>query len=342
MLCCGRAQGLKERLIELMPEKQAALKTLKKEHGKKIVDKVTIDQLVGGARSIKSMLWETSLLDAEEGIRFRGYTIPELQEALPSYSGKQGDEPTPEGLFWLLLTGEVPTKAQADALTAELHSRAKLPAHVEPMIRAFPKGMHPMTQLSSAILALQTESVFAREYAKGTHKSSYWDHTYEDVMNLVARLPEVAALIYRCTYFDGKVAPYDSSTDYSGNFCQMLGFNDPGFHELMRLYIVIHSDHEGGNASAVRRRSFHLALPAPPRRPARSPVAPPRPTPHDGCVVCARSTRAISSGRRFRIRTCRSPPPWARSRARCTAWPTRRCSGGCLGSRRHSRRRARR
>jgi len=276
--CCAlRAQGLKERLIELMPEKQAALKTLKKEHGKKIVDKVTIDQLVGGARSIKSMLWETSLLDAEEGIRFRGYTIPELQQALPSYSGKQGDEPTPEGLFWLLLTGEVPTKAQADALTAELHSRAKLPAHVEPMIRAFPKGMHPMTQLSSAILALQTESVFAREYAKGTHKSAYWDHTYEDMMNLVARLPEVAALIYRCTYFDGKVAPYDSTTDYSGNFCQMLGFNDPGFHELMRLYIVIHSDHEGGNASAVRRRSFQPALPAPPRRPARSPVAPPRP-----------------------------------------------------------------
>ena len=276
--CCAlRAQGLKERLIELMPEKQAALKTLKKEHGKKIVDKVTIDQLVGGARSIKSMLWETSLLDAEEGIRFRGYTIPELQQALPSYSGKQGDEPTPEGLFWLLLTGEVPTKAQADALTAELHSRAKLPAHVEPMIRAFPKGMHPMTQLSSAILALQTESVFAREYAKGTHKSAYWDHTYEDMMNLVARLPEVAALIYRCTYFDGKVAPYDSTTDYSGNFCQMLGFNDPGFHELMRLYIVIHSDHEGGNASAVRRRSFQPAPPAPPRRPARSPVAPPRP-----------------------------------------------------------------
>ena len=94
-------------------------------------------------------------------------------------------------------------------------------------------------------------------------------------MNLIARLPEVAALIYRVTYFDGKVAPYDSTTDYSGNFCQMLGFNDPGFHELMRLYIVIHSDHEGGNASAVRHRSFQPLSP-PARRPARSPSAPPR------------------------------------------------------------------
>lgn len=223
---------------------------MKKEHGAKIVDKVTIDQLVGGARSIKSMLWDTSLLDPIEGIRFRGYTIPELQQTLPTFSGKAGDEPTPEGLFWLLLTGEVPTKAQADALTQELHARAKLPAHVEQAIRAFPKGMHPMTQLSSAILAMQTESVFASEYSKGTHKSLYWEHAYEDILNLLARLPEVAALIYRVTYFDGKVAPYDSSLDYSGNFCKMLGFSDEGFHELMRLYIVIHSDHEGGNASA--------------------------------------------------------------------------------------------
>jgi citrate synthase len=233
-----------------MPEKQAALAAMKKEHGAKIVDKVTINQVLGGARSIKSMLWETSLLDPVEGIRFRGHTIPELQEVLPSYSGKPNDEPMPEGLLWLLLTGEVPTKAQVDGLTAELHARAKLPAHVEPTIRSLPKGMHPMTQLATGILALQTDSVFAREYAKGTPKSMYWDHSYEDMMNLIARLPEVAALIYRCTYFDGKMAPYDSSLDYSANFCKMLGYDDPGFHELMRLYIIIHSDHEGGNASA--------------------------------------------------------------------------------------------
>ena len=94
------------------------------------------------------------------------------------------------------------------------------------MIRSFPKGMHPMTQFSSAILAMQTESVFAQEYAKGTPKAKYWEYTYEDTMNLIARLPEVCALIYRCTYFDGKVAPYDSSLDYSGNFCQMLGLDD--------------------------------------------------------------------------------------------------------------------
>ena len=65
----------------------------------------------------------------------------------------------------------------------------------------------------------------------------------------MAQLPEIAALIYRCSFHDGKVADYDASLDYSANFARMLGFNDPKFDELMRLYLVIHSDHEGGNAS---------------------------------------------------------------------------------------------
>jgi len=211
---------------------------------------VTVDQALGGARGVKCMIWETSLLDAEEGIRFRGYTIPELQKALPSVTGKDGAEPGPEALLWLLLTGEIPTRAQSEALTEELHSRAKLPAHVEPLIRSLPKNMHPMTKFSTAVLAMQTESEFSKAYEGGLHKSKYWDPTYEDSMNLIARLPEVAALIYRTTFHDGKVAAYDSSLDYSANFNRMLGYDNPDFDELMRLYLVIHSDHEGGNASA--------------------------------------------------------------------------------------------
>ena len=157
--------------------------------------------------------------------------------------------------------------------------------------------MHPMTQMSSAILALQTESVFAAEYAKGTHKAKYWEHTYEDMMNLIARLPEVCAIIYRCTYFDGKVAPYDSSLDYSGNFCKMLGLDDEGFMELMRLYIVIHSDHEGGNASAHTCHLVGSTLSDPYARPGDPPTPchPPRathPVPHSPCHT-ARATQPV-------------------------------------------------
>jgi hypothetical protein len=51
------------------------------------------------------LVWEGSVLDAEEGIRFRGKTIPECQKVLPKAPG--GGEPLPEGLFWLLLTNKV-------------------------------------------------------------------------------------------------------------------------------------------------------------------------------------------------------------------------------------------
>jgi len=196
------------------------------------------------------MLWETSLLDAEEGIRFRGYSIPELQEILPSFKGPaSGGEPLPEALIWLLLTGEIPTKEQCDELTAELHARSELPAHVEPLIRSLPKDMHPMSQFAIGLQACQTDSQFAKAYHDGVAKADYWEYAYEDIIGVMAKLPEIAALVYRCTYKDGVVTK-DHSLDYSGNFNRMLGYDNEGFDELMRLYITIHSDHEGGNASA--------------------------------------------------------------------------------------------
>jgi len=110
--------------------------------------------------------------------------------------------------------------------------------------------MHPMTQLVMGIMACQTESKYAAAYAKGIHKSEYWKPTFEDALDVIAKLPEIAALVYRCKFHDGKVAKYDSSLDYSANFVRMLGFNSQAMDELMRIYLTIHTDHEGGNASA--------------------------------------------------------------------------------------------
>lgn len=213
---------------------------------------VTVEQCIMGGRDVKSMYYETSLLDSHEGIRFRGHTIPELQQVLPTFKGPGGDgEPLPESLIWLLLTSEVPTVEQTRALSAELRSRAKLPAHVEPMIRGFPKTMHPMTQMSMALMACQTESKFAKAYSNGASKNTYWEHTLEDVLDVIAKLPEIAALIYRCSFKDGKITKDTSGTlDYSASFNRMLGYDSWEFDELMRMYLVIHSDHEGGNASA--------------------------------------------------------------------------------------------
>lgn len=251
---CRSFTSLKETLAQQIPVKRKALNELKNKYGDVVLGEVTVDQCLGGARSVKCMVWETSLLDAEEGIRFRGHTIPDLQKSLPSYAGPAGaGEPTPEGLIWLLLTGNIPNKEQEQSLTKEFHSRSSLSPEVEQIVRSLPRTLHPMTQLEIGLMACQGQSRFAKAYQEGTPKGQYWDPVFEDIMDIIAKLPKLAALVYRCTYFDG-VVQEDQSSDYSGNFARMLGYNNPAFDELMRLYLVIHSDHEGGNASAHATR----------------------------------------------------------------------------------------
>jgi len=238
---------LAETLESQLDAKRQNIASLKKDHGAHVIGEVTVDQCLGGARGVKSMVWETSNLDSEEGIRFRGLTIPECQAKLPSYV--EGGEPMLESLFWLLLSGEVPSRAQADSLTADLHARSALPAHVKDVLRALPKTTHPMTQFAIGLTACQTESKFAAAYARGIPKSDYHKFALEDSLDVIAKLPEIAATVYQNTYRDGVVTG-DDSLDYSGNFARMLGYEDAGFDELMRLYLCIHTDHEGGNASA--------------------------------------------------------------------------------------------
>lgn len=242
------ASSLKKRVQELIPVKQAEIKTIKDKHGEKVIGKCTVNQAYGGMRDVKSMIYETSLLDSHEGIRFRGLSIPEVQAQLPKF--KNGTEPLPEGLFWLLLTGEVPTPAQVSEVSQDLAKRSQVPDWVTKLQLSLPKTMHPMTQFNIGINALQTDSLFAKAYQDGVHKNKYWEFAYEDTMNLLAKLPQLAATIYRHSYKDGKVPTYDSNLDWSGNFSNMLGFKENNFHELMRLYLTIHSDHEGGNVSA--------------------------------------------------------------------------------------------
>jgi citrate synthase len=73
---------------------------------------------------------------------------------------------------------------------------------------------------------------------------------YEDAMNILAKLPLIASYIYRKTYKNDEHIPPDPNLDWGGNFAHMVGIEDEIFKELMRLYLVIHSDHEGGNVSA--------------------------------------------------------------------------------------------
>jgi citrate synthase len=226
----------------------AEIKDLLKEHGSRKIGEVQLSQVYQGMRGIIGLVSETSLLDAQEGIRFRGYSIPELQVQLPKAEG--GSEPLPEGLFLLMLVGAIPANEEVQNLTSVWQRRSHVPNHVFATIEALPVATHPMTQFVIAIMALQTESQFARKYAAGMSKKDYWEAVFDDSMDLIARLPRVAAYIYRRKYKNGDHIQPNGLLDWAGNFAHMLGYEDEGFMELMRLYMTIHADHEGGNVSA--------------------------------------------------------------------------------------------
>lgn len=241
-------EDLKEKFKARAEKLGSEIKTILKEHGNKVVGQVQLSQIYQGMRGITGLVTETSLLDAQEGIRFRGYTIPELREKLPKAPG--GTEPLPEGLFYLMLIGDLPTEEDVQHVTAVLQRRSHVPNHVFHTIEALPLNTHPMTQFVVAVMALQTESQFAKKYSDGLNKKDYWDVVFDDSMDLIARLPRVAAYIYRRKYKFGDHIQPNGLLDWAGNFAHMLGYEDDKFKKLMRLYLTIHADHEGGNVSA--------------------------------------------------------------------------------------------
>ncbi|KAI0054185.1 citrate synthase [Auriscalpium vulgare] len=241
---------LKETLQEVIPAKQEQLKKLKTEHSQTVIGDVKVENVIGGMRGLKSMLWEASVLDPNEGIRFHGMTIPDCQEKLPAAPG--GKEIIAESMLWLLMTGKVPTEAETRQLSQELAEKGDLPAYVENLIDSLSPSLHPMTQLGIGVAALNHDSVFQKAYERGMKKTEYWTYALEDSLTLIARLPALAARIYRNIYKPGNELPaIDKSLDLVGNYTNLLGYGaNKDLTEYLRLYISIHGDHEGGNASA--------------------------------------------------------------------------------------------
>jgi citrate synthase len=250
--------ALKEILKQKIEEFRPRTTKLVKEFGKVIIDQVTIDQAIGGARDIRSLVTDISYLDPQEGIRFRGKTIPETFEALPKAKGS--DYPTVESFWFFLLTGDVPTAAQVDEVLKEWKVRQEVPKYVFDVIRALPKDSHPMVMLSTGILALQKDSKFAAFYNSGKfNKMTAWESVYEDASDLVARIAIIAAFIYNLKYRGDKQTPIDQSLDMGANFAHMIGQSEQ-YKDVARMYFILHSDHESGNVSAHTTHLVHSAL----------------------------------------------------------------------------------
>ncbi|MBN1668691.1 MAG: citrate (Si)-synthase [Anaerolineales bacterium] len=239
---------LKQKIAAILPEWRERVSNLVKEHGDEVVDQVTIKQIYGGMRSAKVLVTDISYVDPNEGIRYRGYTIPELLELLPKAEGAQF--PLAGGLYYLLLVGELPSYEDAMAVENAWKARSGIPPYVFETLKAMPAETHPMTMFSQGILTLQNESIFARRYQEGMQKADYWDATLEDSLRLTAKLPTLAAYIYSLKFGDGSFISPDPELDWSANFASMIGKTDPDYMDLVRLYFFLHADHESGNVSA--------------------------------------------------------------------------------------------
>ncbi|XP_952049.1 citrate synthase, mitochondrial precursor, putative [Theileria annulata] len=238
-----------ERLVNVKREKLAELHN---KYADRRLGEVTLSMLFSGLKDVPAMVTETSELDPYKGIRFRGLTVDEMLSVLP---GKNPDCPYTESVLWFLLTGEVPSPVDVDDLSYELYKRSVVPDHVYKVIDGFPRDTHPMTQYITAISALQTESVFREAYFDKTyHKDTCWKLALEDCLNLFAKNSVVVGYIYRRSFLDENTKPedvqYNSSLDYAANLAHFLGNKTELFSDVMRLYLALHSDHEGGNVSA--------------------------------------------------------------------------------------------
>lgn len=239
---------IKNRFYEKARKNVDEYQKVYKEYGNRVISKVTINQVFSGMKGIPALITETSNLDPKEGIHFRGFSLPELQKKLPKLTPE--DEPLPEALFYLMFIGEIPEKEDVINISRDWSTRSYVPQHIFDVIDAIPKTARPMTMFTCAITALATDSVFQKAYRAGVHKKFYWDFMYEDVMNLIAKLPRIAAYIYRRLYHHENHIEPSPELDWAGNLAYMMGFDSLEVKRLLRLYMVIHADHEGGNVSA--------------------------------------------------------------------------------------------
>jgi citrate synthase len=240
---------IRDKIAAQLPEWRARKNRLMKEHGYFKVGDVTVEQIYGGIRGVQVQVSDISYVDPDEGIRLRGYTIPEILEKLPKFD--DAEYPMMGGLYYLLMVGELPTYAEAMLVEDEWKARSEIPQYVYDVLRSVPENTHPMTMFSLGVMLLQNLSAFSNGWVNGLKKEDYWELYLEDSLNLTARVPGLAAFIYNLKYRNGEIVQINPALDWGANFAYMIGKgDDKAYQDLSRLFFLLHSDHEGGNVSA--------------------------------------------------------------------------------------------
>ncbi|HEY3448271.1 MAG TPA: citrate (Si)-synthase [Myxococcales bacterium] len=241
---------LKDKLTKKVPELRDHYKKLVKENAAVKLSEVTLETLYGGLRGVKGLITDTSSVPPDKGLLIRGKPIGELAERLP------------EEIWYLLLTGELPSAEELADLQKDWAAQAKVPDYVFKVLDAMPADSHPMAMFNTAVLVMERESVFRARYDKGMKKDDYWDASFEDATAILPKLPEIGAYIYRKRFGKGAPIAGDAKLDWGANFAKMTGLPDPNgeLSKLMRLYFTLHCDHEGGNVSAFTAHTVGSAL----------------------------------------------------------------------------------
>jgi citrate synthase len=231
---------LSEKMATIVPKRRSEIKELIAKHGERVISQVTVEQAYGGMRGVQCLVCDTSEVDPERGLLIRGMPIGELTSRLP------------EEIFYLLCSGQLPDAAELASFQEELREHARVPDYVWNVLRDLPDDTHPMEMFDTAILILERDSEFSRRYTAGIRKEDQWQPALEDSIRLLAKLPALAAAVYRIKYKKGELISSDPRLDWGGNYARMLGLPDPKgeLANLMRLYLTLHCDHESGNVSA--------------------------------------------------------------------------------------------
>jgi citrate synthase len=244
------AKTLKETLGELIPKLREERVALVKGYGDAKISEVSVAQAIGGMRGVKGMVCDTSVVEPDKGLIIRGIPVMELTEKLP------------EEIFWLLITGEMPSADELAGFQKELKAHGEVPAYIWKVLKAMPKTSHPMAMLDTAILAMENESVFRKRYSEGMTKQEYWEPALEDAMKIIATIHTIAAGIYRLRYKKGPIIEPSKKLDWGADYVKMLGLAPKKGEtaKMMQLYLVLHTDHEGGNVSANTCHTVGSAL----------------------------------------------------------------------------------
>jgi len=244
------AKTLKEKLGDLIPKLREERKGLLTGYKDKVISQVTVAQAIGGMRGVKGMVCDTSVVEPDKGLIIRGAPVMDLKDRLP------------EEIFWLLLIGKLPSADELKLFQKELKEHGKIPAYVWKVIKSMPKTSHPMAMLDTAILSMENESAFRHRYNEGMNKTEYWEPALEDSMTILGTIHAIAAGIYRIRYKKGPIIEPSKKLDWAADYAKMLGLPTKKGETatMMRLYMVLHSDHEGGNVSANTCHTVGSAL----------------------------------------------------------------------------------